>query len=50
MYKLTTFIYENDFKANIARRKYVTVETNLTWQEAKAKRNKDRSLQIVKAD
>ena len=49
MYKLTTFIYENDFKRNIAYRKYITVKTGLTWQEAKAERKEDRSLQIVKA-
>ena len=49
MYKLTTFVYENDFKKNLRYRKYITVKTNLTWQEAKTDRSKDRSLQIVKA-
>lgn len=48
MYKLTTFVYENDFKRNIAKRLYVTVKAGLTWQEAKEARAKDRTLQIVK--
>jgi hypothetical protein len=48
MFKVTKFIYENDPQSKCRVRKYITVKSGLSWQEAKAMRNQDRALQIVK--
>jgi hypothetical protein len=48
MFKVTKFIFENDPKSKCRVRKYITVKSGLSWQEAKAMRNQDRALQIVK--
>jgi hypothetical protein len=47
-FKVTKFIYENDRKSKQRVRKYITAKSGLSWQEAKAMRNQDRTLQIVK--
>lgn len=48
MYKLTMFIWEDSKTLSDARaRKYITVASGLTWQEAKTKRAENRALQIV---
>lgn len=48
MYKLTTFIWVGSKKTNLRIRQYITVKKGLTWQEAKAERANNRSLQIVR--
>lgn len=48
MFKVTKFIYENDQKTKCRVRKYITVKSGLSRQEAKAMRKQDRTLQIVK--
>lgn len=48
MYKTTKFIFEQEERTGIWVRKYITVETGLTWSECKERREKDHSLQFVK--
>ena len=47
MFKVTKFIYENNLQKKIRIRKYITVKSGLSWQEAKTMRDQDHELQIV---
>lgn len=46
-YALKQTVYEDDPKRKVKVARYMTLATGLTWQEAKARRNRNRDLNIV---
>jgi len=48
MFSTKKFIYELDEKGKFRLRKYVLVQSGISWTDAKIARKKDPDLQIVK--
>lgn len=49
LYALKQVIFVPDHQRRVLKATYITVQMGLTWQQAKAERNRNRTLSIVPA-